>query len=170
MVSTLDRLPRRGDQTVASLKIDEPEFERSSNRDRELKPLSEFGGLPSCDTVDTGYRGDMVQQSPSVRRAIACDDGAMALNVMAQLGEARRTRTGSRCRSAGAEDPPLRASPVRERDEPAGAAPAGCASSLSSAPTSTPPSSSVPSTVMRCQTRDLSRPRRSGRSRGTRGS
>jgi len=32
-----------GDQTVVSLKIDEPEFERSSNRDRELKPLAEFG-------------------------------------------------------------------------------------------------------------------------------
>ena len=32
-----------GDQTVVSLKIDEPEFERSSSRDRELKPLTEFG-------------------------------------------------------------------------------------------------------------------------------
>jgi len=32
-----------GDQTVVSLKIDEPGFERSSSRDRELKPLAEFG-------------------------------------------------------------------------------------------------------------------------------
>jgi hypothetical protein len=32
-----------GDQTMVSLKIDEPESERSSSRDRELKPLAEFG-------------------------------------------------------------------------------------------------------------------------------
>jgi len=32
-----------GDGTVVSVKIDEPAFERSTERDRELKPLAEFG-------------------------------------------------------------------------------------------------------------------------------
>jgi hypothetical protein len=32
-----------GEGTVFSIKIDEPPFERSAERDRELKPLAEFG-------------------------------------------------------------------------------------------------------------------------------
>ncbi len=43
----------------------------------------------------------------------------------AQLGETRRTRAGSRCRRARAEDPALRTAPVRGRDEPADAASRG---------------------------------------------
>lgn len=34
-----------GDDMEVALKIDEPAFERSSDRDRELKPLAEFGRI-----------------------------------------------------------------------------------------------------------------------------
>jgi hypothetical protein len=34
-----------GDDVVLALRIDEPAFDRSSDRDRELRPLAEFGRL-----------------------------------------------------------------------------------------------------------------------------